>query len=121
MNGKYERNGSGSFLIFLAGGLIGAGAAMLYAPLSGEDNRKYLMLQTERVKIKALNVTDDLKERIGYLINEIRGTTDNLIEEGLKLTKEKKAELLAAIEAGKKAMEEEKKRLEQLRLEEKES
>ena len=121
MNGKYERNGSGSFLIFLAGGLIGAGAAMLYAPLSGEETRKYLMLQTERGKIKALNVTEDLKERIAYLINEIRGTADNVIEEGLKLTKEKKAELLAAIEAGKKAMEEEKKRLEQLRVEEKES
>ena len=39
MNGKYERNGSGSFLIFLAGGLIGAGVAMLYAPLSGEETR----------------------------------------------------------------------------------
>jgi len=118
MNRKYKRNGSESFLIFLAGSLIGAGAAMLYAPLSGEETRKYLMLQTERGKIKALNVTEDLKERIAYLINEIRGTADSVIEEGLKLTKEKKAELLAAIEAGKKAMEDEKKRLEQLRTEE---
>ena len=121
MDGNYERNGSKSFLIFLAGGLIGAGIAMLYAPLSGEEARKYLMLQTERGKIKALNVTEDLKERVGYLINEIRATADSVIAEGVKLTKEKKAELLAAIEAGKKAMEEEKKRLEQLRLEERES
>ena len=118
MDRKYKGNGSESFLIFLAGSLIGAGAAMLYAPLSGEETRKYLMLQTERGKIKALNVTEDLKESIAYLINEIRGTADSVIEEGLKLTKEKKAELLAAIEAGKKAMEDEKKRLEQLRTEE---
>jgi gas vesicle protein len=121
MNGKYERNGSGPLLIFLAGGLIGAGVAMLYAPLNGEATRKYIMLQTERGKRKALNVTEDLKARIGCLINEIKGTADNVIEDGLKLTKEKKTELLAAVEAGKKAMEEEKKRLEQLRLEEKES
>jgi hypothetical protein len=46
------------------------------------------------------------------MIEEIKETTDKVIEEGIELTKEKKAELLAAIEAGKKAMEEEKKRLE---------
>ena len=94
---------------------------MLYAPLSGEETRKYLMLQTERGKIKALNVTEDLKERIAYLIKEIRGTADSVIEEGLKLTKEKKTELLAAIEAGKKAMDEVKQRLEHIRSKESES
>ena len=118
MNGKYERNESRSFLIFLAGSLIGAGIAMLYAPMTGEETRQYLILQTERGKRKALNLKGDFKESITRLTNEIRGTADNVIEEGLKLTKAKKTELLAAIEAGKKAMEEEKKRLEQLRAEE---
>jgi hypothetical protein len=40
------------------------------------------------------------------------------MDKGLQLTREKKKELLAAIEAGRKAMEEEKRRLEQLRREE---
>jgi hypothetical protein len=47
------------------------------------------------------------------LIDEIKETTDRVIEEGIELTKEKKAELLTAIEAGKKAMEEERKRIEE--------
>ena len=118
MNGNNERNGSKSFLIFLAGGLIGAGMAMLYAPMAGEETRQYLTLQTERGKRKALNLTGDFKERISYLISEIREAADKVMDEGLQLTREKKKELLAAIEAGRKAMEEEKRRLEQLRREE---
>jgi len=49
-----------------------------------------------------------------YSIDEIKETTNRIIEEGVELTKEKKAELLAAIEAGKKAKEEEKKKIERI-------
>ena len=41
-----EREGTNSLFIFLAGGLIGAGVALLYAPLSGEKTRQYLRIQT---------------------------------------------------------------------------
>ena len=121
MSGNYERNGAKSFLIFLAGGLIGAGIAMLYAPMTGEDTRQYLTLQTQRGKRKALNVTEDFKERILHLTGELKEAADRIIDGGLQLTREKKTELIAAIEAGKKAMEEEKERLEQLRIEGRES
>ena len=115
MNEKYKRDGSRSFLIFLAGSLIGAGIAMLYAPISGEETRKYLTLQSERGKRKALDLTEDFKKHILHLTCELREAADKAIDEGLQLTKEKKNELLAAIEAGRKAMEEEKRRLVQLR------
>ena len=108
-----EREGSSSLFIFLAGGLIGAGVALLYAPLSGEKTRQYLRIQTKKAKKRARHVTESARENIEYLIDEVRETTDRVIEEGIELTKEKKAELLAAIEAGKKAMEEERKRIEE--------
>lgn len=108
-----EREGTNSLFIFLAGGLIGAGIALLYAPLSGEKTRQYLRIQTKKAKKRARHVTESVRENIEYLIDEIRETTDRVIEEGIELTKEKKAELLAAIEAGKKAMEEERKRIEE--------
>jgi len=107
-----ERNGSRSLLVFLAGSLIGAGISLLYAPLSGEKTRQYLRIQTKRAKRKARHLTENVREDIDNLIDEIKETTDRVIEEGIELTKEKKAEILAAIEAGKKAMEEEKKRIE---------
>jgi len=108
-----EREGARSLLVFLAGGLIGAGISLLYAPLSGEKTRQYLRIQTKKAKKRARHITEATRENIEYLIDEIKETTDRVIEEGIELTKEKKAELLAAIEAGKKAMEEERKRIEE--------
>ena len=107
-----EREGVRSLLVFLAGGLIGAGISLLYAPLSGDKTRQYLRIQTKKAKRKARHLTESTRENIDYLIDEIKEITDKVIEEGIELTKEKKAEILAAIEAGKKAMEEEKKRIE---------
>ena len=108
-----ERERTSSLFVFLAGGLIGAGISLLYAPLNGEKTRQYLRVQTKKAKKRARHVTENARENIDCLIDEIRETTDRVIEEGIELTKDKKAELLAAIEAGKKAMEEERKRIEE--------
>jgi gas vesicle protein len=112
MEERHERDGSRSLLIFLAGGLIGAVISILYAPLSGEKSRQYLRIQTEKAKRKARHLTESIRENVDRLIYEIKKLTDKIIEESIELTKEKKEELLAAIEAGKKAMEEEKKKIE---------
>ena len=89
--------------------------------MTGEETRQYLALQAERGKRKALNLIGDFKERISYLISKIREAADKAMDEGLQLSREKNKEFLAAIEAGRKSMEEEKRRLEQLRQEEKNS
>ncbi len=71
-------------------------------------------MRTERARRRAYDITGRVKESIEQLIEDVKETTDEIIEEGVELTKEKKAELLAAIDAGKKTIEEEKKKLEQL-------
>jgi gas vesicle protein len=117
MGEREERRGSGSLLMLLAGGLVGAGIALLYAPLSGEETRRYLRMQKERARSRAQNLTENVKESVSEVVDEVKGTIDKLIEEGVELTKEKKAELLAAIEAGKKAMDKERKKLEIIQIE----
>jgi gas vesicle protein len=117
MGEREERRGSGSLLILLAGGLVGAGIALLYAPLSGEETRRYLRMQKERARSRAQNLTENVKESVSEVVDELKGTIDKLIEEGVELTKGKKAELLAAIEAGKKAIDEERKKLEKYQAE----
>lgn len=72
-------------------------------------------MQTELARRRARRMNEDIKENIEHLIDEMKAIRETIINEGIELTREKKAELLAAIDAGKKAMEEEKKRLEQLR------
>lgn len=112
MEERERRGGSRSLLLFLTGGFVGAAISLLYAPLSGEKTRQYLRIQTERARSKARHLTESIKENVEHMVDEIKETTDKIIEEGIELTKEKKAEILAAIEAGKEAMEEERKKIE---------
>lgn len=109
---------SRSLFWLLVGTFFGAGISLLYAPSSGDKTRLYLKLQTERARRRARQMNESIKENIGYLVDEIQEIRETIIREGIELTKEKKAELVAAIEAGKKTMEEEKKRLEQLHIKE---
>jgi gas vesicle protein len=109
---REERDGSRSLFIFAAGALIGAGISLLYAPLTGEKTRQYLRIQTKKARRSARHFTEIARDTIENFIEDLKETTDKVIEEGIELTKEKKAELLAAIEAGKKAIEDEKKKIE---------
>ncbi len=109
---------SRSLFWLVVGTFFGAGISLLYAPSSGDKTRLYLKLQAERARRKARQVNEDIKETIDNLVDEIKEIREALLSEGIELTREKKAELVAAIEAGKKTMEEEKKRLEQFRIKE---
>jgi gas vesicle protein len=70
---------------FAVGALVGAGIALLYAPQSGKETRKLLADKGRELKGRARDTLEDAK---GFL-------------EG------KKAEIAAAVEAGKEAMREE--------------
>lgn len=112
---KTARVISRSLFWLLMGSIFGAGMSLLYAPSSGDRTRHYLKLQTERARRKAGQMNEGIKETVECLVGEIREIRETILREGIELTREKKADLLAAIEAGKKAMEEEKRRLEQFR------
>jgi len=78
----------GVLAAFTIGALVGAGIALLYAPRSGEETRKLLAAKTQELKGKA---RDGLENARGFL-------------------HDKKAEISAAVEAGKEAMAEERSR-----------
>ena len=86
MSVNNESSHVGGYLAaFAIGALIGTGVALLYAPRSGKETRELLAKKGRELKGKATDALDDAKDFI----------------EG------KKAELAAAIEAGKDAMREE--------------
>jgi gas vesicle protein len=70
---------------FAVGALVGAGIALLYAPQSGKETRKLIADKGRELKGRAQDTLEDAKDYI----------------EG------KKAEIAAAVEAGKEAMREE--------------
>jgi gas vesicle protein len=81
-------------LFFLAGCVIGAGAALLLAPQSGEKTRTMLKDYAKDAQDKALEKARQAKD-----------TFDTAIEQGKQFVNEKKAVLAASVEAGREAME----------------
>jgi len=91
-----ERCVSGGVLVaFLAGGLIGAGLALLYAPAAGSDTRK-----------KICDAAEDMKKRSEKWTSEMKQKMEGLVEE-------ERAILKAAYDAGREAMEREKAKYEE--------
>jgi gas vesicle protein len=88
-------SGSGGvFLAFLAGGLVGAGFALLYAPVSGREARERIGGLTEDLKKKTDGWSGDVKQKVEGFIDEERSV------------------IKAAYEAGREAMSREKARFE---------
>lgn len=78
---------------FLAGAIIGAGAALLLAPQTGAETRRLLKDYAEKAE-------GEIRERVP----EAKAMLDSVIEKGKEFAGEKKAVLSAAIEAGREAM-----------------
>jgi gas vesicle protein len=96
---------------FLAGSAIGAGLALLFAPQSGEYTRREMREKAERTIIKMHRMEDDLKHTMSDVIQGIRQKATQLMDDGREVAELKKQEILEAIAAGKKALEEERCRL----------
>jgi gas vesicle protein len=91
---RYCSGSGGVLLAFLAGGLVGAGLALLYAPVSGREAR----------------------ERIGGLAEDLRKKTDEWAGDAKKKVEgfidEERSVIKAAYDAGREAMTREKARFE---------
>lgn len=83
-------NAGGVFVAFLAGSLVGAGLALLYAPLSGSETR-----------VKINDVVEDMRRRT-------EGWGDDLKKKVESFMDEEKAIVKAAYDAGREAMAQEK-------------
>ena len=91
-----EDNGFSSGAVafaFLAGAIIGVGAALLLAPQSGAETRKLLRSYAEKAEEEAIEKAKEAKV-----------TIEKAVEQGKQFINEKKTVLTAAFEAGKEAM-----------------
>jgi len=81
-------------MAFLAGGLVGAGLALLYAPVTGREARERIGGLAGDLRKKAEDWTGDVKQKVEGFIDEERTV------------------IKAAYDAGREAMAREKARLE---------
>ena len=84
-------------LYFVLGGLIGAAVALLLAPRSGEETRRFIAKKTREGAEFIASRTQTVAEKAG-----------DIIDRGKEALQQQRDQLTAALEAGKQAYREEK-------------
>ena len=81
----------GAFVAFLAGGLIGAGLALLYAPVSGKEARDKINDLAEDLRKKAEGWTGDIKQKVDSFIDEEKSVVKAAYDAGREAMAKEKA------------------------------
>ncbi len=98
-----EQGGSSGIGMLLLGLAVGAGAALLFAPASGEETRARLRREarraTEKVRDLADEVGDELTERVG----RTRASFDDRVERARQAVRSRADAVSDAVDAGRDA------------------
>lgn len=87
-------------VLMLAGGIIGAGVALLFAPQSGQRTRKDIVRYTRKTKKRAGEAVDDLSDTVCDLVDTIGEKTDDLLDKGKGVAGNARKDLIRLIEEG---------------------
>lgn len=87
-------------LLILAGGIVGAGVALLFAPQSGQRTRKDIIRYAKKTKIRAGEAVDDISANICDLVDTIGDKTDDLLDKGKDAAGSARKDLIRLIEEG---------------------
>ncbi len=87
-------------LLMVAGGIIGAGVALLWAPQSGQRTRRDIARCAKKVKTRTDEAVEDLTDNINDLVASISDKTDDLLEKGKDMAGSARKDLIRLIEEG---------------------
>ena len=102
--------GIGPFLLGIA---LGAGAALLFAPQSGEETRAGLARSARRVQENAQGFVEDVSENVADKFRQVRASVEERIEATFDAVDDKKRRVSNAYHAGRAAAREARGELEQ--------
>ena len=102
--------GIGPFLIGVA---LGAGAALIFAPQSGEETRRGIARRARRAQEAAQDLVEDVSGTVADKFNEVRETVGERIDATLDAVDDKKRRVSSAYHAGRAAAREARGELEQ--------
>ncbi len=87
-------------LLMVAGGIIGAGLALLLAPQSGQRTRRDISRYARKVKSRADEAVEELTDNINDLVETIGDKTEDLLEKGKDVAGGARKDLIRLIEEG---------------------
>jgi gas vesicle protein len=97
---RNESPGIGSFLIGLA---LGAGAALLLAPQSGEETRREIARRAKRAQEAAQDLVEDLSGTVADKFHDVRASVEERIDATFEAVDAKRRQVSNAFEAGRAA------------------
>lgn len=95
-----DKKVAGAALLIIAGGIIGAGVALLLAPQSGRKTRKDLVRYAKKARNRADEAIDGLSADIGNLVESIEEKTEDLVDKGREVAGGARKDLIRLIEEG---------------------
>lgn len=107
--------GKGLLVGFLAGGMVGAVLALLYAPKSGKELRGDIKIKTDGyldeadkylsdAKDKAKDLINEGKRKSEKLINDAKTKSDELLRDAQKIFNDAKAKVAESAATGKETL-----------------
>jgi gas vesicle protein len=93
---NHNCSGLGVSIAFLSGAMLGAMAAILYAPKSGEETRTAIRGYARRTEEEVLEKAKEIRQDIAHSVDEAK-----------RYLKETEATIAAALAAGKEAFKKE--------------
>jgi len=112
MSDSENRNSAvvGSIML-VAGGLLGAAAALLFAPQSGRQTRRDIARYSRKVSRQAEDIVDDFAGNVHGMVEAIGERAEDILDRGKDLAHEAKVELIKIIDEGQAKLEKQKARL----------
>ncbi len=111
-----DRNNSAAVgaLMLLAGGVIGAGMALLYAPQTGKKTRKQISRYAKKVRNETEEMIRDAASAVTEMAEDLGEKTAELVERGGDVADDWRRHLLESLEQGQKSLEKQRKKLTQM-------
>ena len=98
-------------IMLVAGGLLGAAVALLYAPQSGKQTRRDIVRYSRKARRQAEDIVDDFAGNVHGLMDSIGDKAEDILDKGKDLAHEAKLELVKILDEGQARLEKQKERL----------
>ncbi|MDD5285734.1 MAG: YtxH domain-containing protein [Desulfuromonadaceae bacterium] len=87
-------------LLMVAGGVIGAAIALLFAPQAGSRTRKDIVRYAKKARHRADEAVEELASNVNSMVDSIGEKTEELVEKGRDVAGGARKDLIRLIEEG---------------------
>lgn len=84
----------------IAGALVGAGVALLFAPKSGDETRADIARFGRKARRRVEELTDDFSDKVDGVIRSMEGTAKEILDKGRDVTSDTARTVRGVIEGG---------------------